>query len=218
MARWFRTSIVCCRLFRWPVPQCLAVLRFHTPLIEPGGRISRTGLSDKEARPRLRRRPGRGTPPGVSEPFAEVIGVRHSPGSHAPSDALLELGSLPSTGITRFRRSYGPVRHPKRPDLALAGLRLRVRPAPPGASRVASDLRMPTCRRHYPGGTTGSRRFTGCDPQFPSDSGLPRFRGGSAPTLRLSRPAQRSLALRPACSRNRLIHKPADAFWFARRM
>jgi hypothetical protein len=80
------------------------MLRFYSPLIEPGVRVSRTGLSDKEARQRLRLRPWRGTPPGVSEPFAEVIGSRHSPGSHAPSDALLELGSLPSTGITRLRR------------------------------------------------------------------------------------------------------------------
>jgi hypothetical protein len=60
-----------------------------------------------------------------------------------------------------------------------------------------------TCRRHYPGGTTGSRRFGGLSPQFPSDGGLPRFCGGSAPTLRVSRPARRSLTLRPACSRGR---------------
>ena len=50
------------------------MLRFYSPLIEPGVRVSRTGLSDKEARPRLRLRPWRGTPPGVSEPFAEVMG------------------------------------------------------------------------------------------------------------------------------------------------
>src|SRR3954464_5855741 len=56
------------------------------------------------------------------------IGFRHSPGSHAPSDALLELGSLPSTGITRLPRYYEPVRHPRWPGLALAGLRLRVGP------------------------------------------------------------------------------------------
>src|SRR3954447_22779697 len=67
---------------------------------------------------------------------------------------------------------------------------------------VGSPLQ--TCRRQYPGGTTGSSRFSGCDPQFPSDCGLPRFHGGSAPTLSLSRPARRSLALRPACSRSRL--------------
>ena len=66
---------------------------------------------------------------------------------------------------------------------------------------VGSPLQ--TCHRQYPGGTTGSSRFAGCDPQFPSDGGLPRFHGGSAPTLSLSGPARRSLALRPACSRSR---------------
>jgi hypothetical protein len=38
---------------------------------------------------------------------------------------------------------------------------------------------------------------------LPSDCGLPRFCGGSAPTLSVSRPARRSLALRPARSRSR---------------
>jgi hypothetical protein len=60
------------------------------------------------------------------------------------------------------------------------------------------------CRRHYPGGTAGSGRFSGCNPRLPSSCGLPRFCGGSAPTSRISRPARRSLALRPACSRSRL--------------
>ena len=35
---------------------------------------------------------------------------------------------------------------------------------------------------------------------FPENIGLPHFSGGSAPTLPVSRPAQRSLTLRPACS------------------
>jgi hypothetical protein len=62
---------------------------------------------------------------------------------------------------------------------------------------------LPTCRRHYPGGIAGFGRFSGCDPQFPSDGGLPRFCGGSAPTLSVSRPAQRSHTLRPISSRGR---------------
>ena len=41
-------------------------------------------------------------------------------------DADLELRPLPSTGVTRLRRYYGPLRHPKRPSLSLAGVRLRV--------------------------------------------------------------------------------------------
>jgi hypothetical protein len=37
------------RPFRLPVPEELAVLRFHSPLIEPDGRISRIRLSDKDS-------------------------------------------------------------------------------------------------------------------------------------------------------------------------
>ena len=39
---------------------------------------------------------------------------------------VLELRPLRSTGITRRRHYCGPLRHPKRPDLALAGCRLWV--------------------------------------------------------------------------------------------
>jgi hypothetical protein len=39
---------------------------------------------------------------------------------------------------------------------------------------------------------------------IPGNDGLPRYSGGSAPTSPFSRPAQRSLALRPACSPSRL--------------
>ncbi len=57
------------------------------------------------------------------------------------------------------------------------------------------------CRRQYPGGTDGApvARFLP-----PTSSGLPRMIGGSAPTLTVSRPARRSLALRPARSLSRL--------------
>src|SRR5208283_5042493 len=39
---------------------------------------------------------------------------------------------------------------------------------------------------------------------IPTVFGLPRIGGGSAPALRFSRPAQRSLTLRPGCSPSRL--------------
>ena len=55
---------------------------------------------------------------------------RHSP-VLAFACAVLEPRPLRSTGITRFHRYYGPLRHPVRPGLALAGCRfsptLRVR-------------------------------------------------------------------------------------------
>lgn len=60
---------------------------------------------------------------------------------------------------------------------------------------------------------------------FTSDCGLPRYIGGSAPTLNLSRPARCSLALRPANSlhrqaahvsrrlrRLRYLHRRSDSF------
>ena len=40
--------------------------------------------------------------------------------------AGLELRPLPSTGITRRPRYYEPLRHPIRPGLSLAGVRLEV--------------------------------------------------------------------------------------------
>ena len=67
----------------------------------------------------------------------------------------LEPRPLPSTGVTRRRRYYGPLRHPTRPGLSLAGVRLSSRDSPLGVSRVPVDLLFPTCRRHYPGGPPG---------------------------------------------------------------
>ena len=56
-----------------------------------------------------------------------------------------------------------------------------------------------TCHRHYPGRTHGPVRS--CSPM---DFCFPRICGGSAPALTVSRPAQRSLSLRPANSPSRL--------------
>jgi hypothetical protein len=64
-----------------------------------------------------------------------------------------EVRPLPSTGITRLPRYYEPVRRPRRPGLSLAGVRLGSASPPSRVSRVASDLPVQACRRHYPGGT-----------------------------------------------------------------
>jgi len=56
----------------------------------------------------------------------------------------------------------------------------------------------PTCRAHYPGGSSGcSCRL------LPRSRGLPQMAGGSASALSLSRPAQASLTLRPIGSLSR---------------
>jgi hypothetical protein len=54
-----------------------------------------------------------------------------SPSFSSASD-LLELRFLPSTGVTRLPRYYEPVRHPSRPGLSLAGVRLGSRFPPMG--------------------------------------------------------------------------------------
>ncbi len=118
MARWFRQSLSVPGPF---VCRCLnssAMLRFHTPLIEPDVRISRIRLSDK----------GSGLwlvmSSEASELFPEFLGSHQSPGSCSFRHSL-ELRPLPSTGVTRLHRYYGPFRHPIRPGLSLAGFRLK---------------------------------------------------------------------------------------------
>src|ERR1700690_3351090 len=51
----------------------------------------------------------------------------------------------------------------------------------------------PTCRAHYPGGSSGCACRL-----LPRSYSLPQMAGGSASALSLSRPAQASLTLRPA--------------------
>ena len=134
----------------------------------------------------------------------------------------LELRPLPSTGVTRRQRYYGPLRHPRGnpacgvgPGLSLAG-----RPHGWGYPRVEGHapsphgfpvLRSISVYRHavvntpvarwglIARGTAYSNRFPG-----PSGGGLPHLPARSATTLDVSRPAQRSLAI-TAC---RLAESP----------
>ena len=62
----------------------------------------------------------------------------------------LELRPLPSTGITRLPRYYGPLRHPKAPGLSLAGVRLVIADHAKGLP-VLRALPLCACCRHYPG-------------------------------------------------------------------
>src|SRR3984893_13510709 len=57
----------------------------------------------------------------------------------------------------------------------------------------------PTCRAHYPGGSSGCACRL-----LPRSYSLPQLAGGSASALSLSRPAQASLTLRPTGLLNRL--------------
>src|SRR6516225_9581337 len=54
----------------------------------------------------------------------EVLGSSPISPAIATSDVDLERRSLPSTGVTRPRRYYEPLRLPRQPGLSLAGVQL----------------------------------------------------------------------------------------------
>ena len=125
-----------------------------------------------------------------------------------PCCAPLELRPLPSAGVTRLLRYYEPLRHPAGPGWSSRFPGWRVR-ATVGASRVAAVSLFTHAAASTPAEPVGALVA-----RFPTAVSLPRIVGGSASALSVSRPAQRSLALRPACSLNRplaiLLHRSAS--------
>src|SRR3954454_2977865 len=73
----------------------------------------------------------------------------------------LNSGPFPPPALPGLIGTTGLSANPGRPawPSRVAG-RSHVLP-PPGVSRVASDLRVQACHRHYPGGTAGSDRSRG---------------------------------------------------------
>jgi hypothetical protein len=129
----------------------------------------------------------------------ELIGLSPISRSFVASCVRLQLRPLPSTRITRLRRYYEPLRHPSRPGLPLASCQLIHTAITAGTSRVAHG---PLCLHAIANTPAGLMEFVR---SYDSISfGLPRNRGGSAPALVFSRPAQRSLTLRPTRSPSRL--------------
>ena len=126
-----------------------------------------------------------------------VIGVSHSR-EPAAFRHPFHLKLLPSASVTRPPRYYELLRHPGRPGLALTGCRL-ARATPPAGLPVL---------RSSPSSTRGAA-ITPAEPvgarvaRFPTAGSLPRYPGGSASALAVSRPARRSLALRPVWSLSR---------------
>ena len=161
--------------------------------------------------PRLRRAAEPVHAPTTSNPYGSTPSLMHvmlpeslpssrgpgiaTPASLLPSDIAPHLRSLSSTGITRRLQSYGPLRHPDRPGLPLAGNQL-ARATPPTGLPVLRpfppSMRAAANTPAEPAGALVAR--------FPADGSLPRFTAGSASALPVSRPAQRSLSLRPAWS------------------
>ena len=106
-------------------------------------RISRIRLSDKEAHASIARSLRVGRRLQILNVRGEVNRLSPLSLSFSSATGLLELGSLPSTGVTRLPRYYEPVRHPRRPGLSLAGVRLGSR-FPPLGLPVLQQL--PVCR------------------------------------------------------------------------
>ena len=96
-------------------------------------------------------------------------------------------------------RYYEPLRHPSQPGLSLASCQLIHTAITAGTSRVA---RGPLCLHAV--ANTPAGRMELVRSYRSTNFGLPTNRGGSAPALSVSGPAQRSLTLRPACSPSRL--------------
>ena len=118
--------------------------------------------------------------------------------SFPPSTAALEPRPLPFTGVTRLHQYYGPLRHPTRPGPAPHGTPVGACHPTVGTSRVAFIPLFMRAAATTPAEPTRARVA-----RFPVGGSLRRYSGGSAPASPVSRPAQRSLALRPACSLSR---------------
>src|SRR6185369_4625027 len=119
----------------------------------------------------------------------------------------LQLRPLPSPGITRLRRYYEPLRHPSQPSRSLTSCQLIRIAITAGTSRVAYG---PLCLHAVANTPAGLMEFVRSYDS--TNFGLPSNRDGSAPALRLSRPAQRSLTLRPARSPSRLATLCTEGF------
>src|SRR5713226_7903275 len=79
----------------------------------------------------------RATPSATSERLMELLGSSPIPRSFVASCVSFQLRPLPSTGVTRLRRYYEPLRHPTRPGLSLASCQLIHTAITAGTSRVA---------------------------------------------------------------------------------
>ena len=124
----------------------------------------------------------------------------------AASDVVLELRPLRSPGVTRLHHYYEPLRHPTRPSLSLTRFSLTATRRHRRGFPCCVDL---LCQHAVAITPVRPRRI--CCSSSPDkvrgtllhDVGLPHYSGGSALTLPFSRPARRSLTLRPVDSRSR---------------
>jgi hypothetical protein len=186
------------------------MVRFPSPLIEPDVPISGIRLSDWLHRmthgclspasvlhgggPKLGLRRAIELP--LKDP--DLSGVARLIANHpilSVVESAPEVRGLPSPGVTRLHRYYVPVRLPPQPP-------------PRGSVEVATPAAtdLPHFTDHLPDVPCPLPRWIErvYVSILPRPHGLPRYAGGSASTTSLSRPAQASLALRPARLLNRL--------------
>ena len=113
---------------------------------------------------------------------------------------VLNQGPFPPPALPGFIGTTSPSATPRSPVPPLARHRLAAGPQPlRRASRVA--LSSPFMQAVD---TTPAQSVGACFAHFPTNDCLPRAQVGSACALPFSRPAQRLLTLRPACSPNPL--------------
>src|SRR5690606_28758236 len=118
-------------------------------------------------------------------------GITPAFGYSAPHPSARGTSTLLSNAL--LSAHYRPLRHPRRPGLALTSCRLTATAITAGGFPCCVWFPLSACRRQYPGRTAGLVRSSS-----PIDLGLPSIRGGSAPASPVSGPAQRSLSLQPA--------------------
>ena len=123
-----------------------------------------------------------------------------------PLGIVPHLRPLSSAGITRPPRYYGPLRDPAGPTPDQ--IRCRLRPSRAVGWRVPRHRSGLPVLRPFPSSmraaaNTPAEPVGACVARFPTSISLPRYTGGSASALHVSRPAWRSLVLRPAWSLSR---------------
>src|ERR1700675_5076507 len=172
-------------------PHLLGPAHRHDAECPLGKSCRRAGRSGRQAPP---------SPCGIA--FSEGSGsLSVLPGSSpitftSPSSkAHQKSGPFPQPALPGFDGHTTPSdsRHGRRlRDVEAASLAL-------DGSPPITRTTFPTCRAHYPGGSSGCACRL-----LPRSYSLPLLTGGSASALTLSRPAQASLTLRPAGLLNRL--------------
>ena len=141
----------------------LSVPRFHIPLVEPDVRISRIRLSDERRLQAHATYYVRATSPGGQAcsgiAWSFFGGNRLAPLSNPlfPSQACPKSGPFPPPALPGIIGTTSLSATPYGTDCPsrVSGWWLTTTA---GASRVASDLPLYTCRRQYPGGSVGCAR------------------------------------------------------------